>query len=106
MILYEVLGLLLFVTVCVALMAGLNVETGGATINRLCGSSLQALNQASHAIVAGGENVQIVLSCSVTSYCAAEFMSQEMIVLEERETGRLVQALQRKTTELQRQVLP
>ena len=53
-----------------------------------------------------GENVQIVLSCSVTSYCAAEFMSQEMIVLEERETGRLVQALQRKTTELQRQVLP
>lgn len=44
----------------VALMAGLNVETAGATINRLCGSSLQALNQASHAIVAGGENVQIV----------------------------------------------
>jgi len=44
----------------VALMAGLNVSTGGATINRLCGSSLQALNQASHAIVAGGENVQIV----------------------------------------------
>lgn len=44
----------------VALMAGLNVTTGGVTINRLCGSSLQALNQASHAIVAGGENVQIV----------------------------------------------
>lgn len=44
----------------VALMAGLNVETGGATINRLCGSSLQALNQASHAIVAEMENVQIV----------------------------------------------
>ncbi len=44
----------------VALMAGLNVETGGATVNRLCGSSLQALNQASHAIVAGGEDVQIV----------------------------------------------
>ena len=44
----------------VALMAGLDVETGGATINRLCGSSLQALNQASHAIVAGGENVQVV----------------------------------------------
>lgn len=44
----------------VALIAGLNVATGGVTINRLCGSSLQALNQASHAIVAGGENVQIV----------------------------------------------
>src|SRR5689334_15266615 len=29
----------------VALMAGLPVDTGGATVNRLCGSSLQALNQ-------------------------------------------------------------
>ncbi len=44
----------------VALMAGLAVETGGATINRLCGSSLQALNQATHAIMAGFEDVQIV----------------------------------------------
>ena len=42
-----------------------------------------------------GENVQIVLSCSVTSYCAAEFMSKEMIALEERETGRPVQVLQK-----------
>lgn len=44
----------------VALMADLPVETAGATINRLCGSSLQALNQAAHAIVAGAEDVQIV----------------------------------------------
>jgi acetyl-CoA acyltransferase len=44
----------------VALMAGLPVTTGGATINRLCGSSLQAINQASHAIRAGAEDVQIV----------------------------------------------
>ena len=44
----------------VALMAGLPVETGGATVNRLCGSSLQALNQAAHSIAAGFENVQIV----------------------------------------------
>jgi acetyl-CoA acyltransferase len=44
----------------IALMAGLPVETGGATVNRLCGSSLQALNQAAHAIAAGFENVQIV----------------------------------------------
>ena len=44
----------------VSLMAGLPSSAGGATINRLCGSSLQALNQASHAIVAGGEDVQIV----------------------------------------------
>lgn len=44
----------------VALMAGLPVATGGATINRLCGSSLQALNQAAHSIAFGGEDVQIV----------------------------------------------
>jgi acetyl-CoA acyltransferase len=41
-------------------MAGVGVEAGGATVNRLCGSSLQALAQASHAIVAGAEDVQIV----------------------------------------------
>src|SRR5277367_5679343 len=29
-----------------ALIAGLPVEVGGATVNRLCGSSLQAINQA------------------------------------------------------------
>ena len=44
----------------VAVMAGLPMHTGGATINRLCGSSLQALNQAAHSIVAGGEDVQVV----------------------------------------------
>lgn len=44
----------------IALTAGVPAKAGGATINRLCGSSLQALNQASHAIVAGGEDVQIV----------------------------------------------
>jgi acetyl-CoA acyltransferase len=44
----------------VALMAGLPVEAAGATVNRLCGSSLQALNQASHSIMAGSEDVQIV----------------------------------------------
>jgi len=44
----------------VALMAGLPAETGGATINRLCGSSLQSLNQAAHAVMAGFEDVQIV----------------------------------------------
>jgi acetyl-CoA acyltransferase len=44
----------------VAIMAGLPMQTGGATINRLCGSSLQALNQAAHSIIAGAEDVQIV----------------------------------------------
>jgi acetyl-CoA acyltransferase len=44
----------------IALMSGLSVQTGGATINRLCGSSLQAVNQGAHAIMSGFENVQIV----------------------------------------------
>ncbi len=44
----------------IGLMAGLPVEAGGATINRLCGSSLQALTQATHSILADAEDVQIV----------------------------------------------
>ncbi len=44
----------------VGLMAGLPVEAGGATVNRLCGSSLQAIAQASHSIAADAEDVQIV----------------------------------------------
>ncbi len=44
----------------ISLMADLPASTAGTTVNRLCGSSLQALNQAAHSIVAGGEDVQIV----------------------------------------------
>ncbi|MEX0820110.1 MAG: acetyl-CoA C-acyltransferase FadA [Pirellulaceae bacterium] len=44
----------------IGLMAGLPIEAGGATINRLCGSSLQALHQAAHAIMAGFEDVHVV----------------------------------------------
>lgn len=44
----------------IGLTAGLPVTAAGATINRLCGSSLQALNQAAHSILAGAEDVQIV----------------------------------------------
>ncbi len=43
----------------VALMAGLPSTTCGTTVNRLCGSSLQALHQAVHAITAGAQDVQI-----------------------------------------------
>jgi acetyl-CoA acyltransferase len=43
-----------------ALMAGLPLSVAGTTVNRLCGSSLQALAQACHAIAAGAENVQVV----------------------------------------------
>lgn len=44
----------------IALMAGMPMHAGGATINRLCGSSLQALNQAAHAIQSGAEDVHVV----------------------------------------------
>lgn len=44
----------------VGLMADLPATAAGASINRLCGSSLQAINQASHAIQSGAEDVQIV----------------------------------------------
>jgi acetyl-CoA acyltransferase len=43
-----------------ALLAGLPFTVAGATVNRLSGSSLQALAQACHAIAAGAENVQVV----------------------------------------------
>ena len=42
-----------------SLVAGLAIETGGATVNRLCGSSLQAINQAAQSIAAECEDVQI-----------------------------------------------
>ena len=44
----------------ISLMAGLPVQAAGTTVNRLCGSSLQALNQAVHSIRAECEDVQIV----------------------------------------------
>jgi 3-oxoadipyl-CoA thiolase len=36
-----------------ALLAGLPVTVGGQTVNRLCGSGLQAINSAAHAIMVG-----------------------------------------------------
>jgi acetyl-CoA acyltransferase len=42
-----------------ALIAGLPVEVGACTVNRLCGSSLQAVHQAAMSIAAGCEDVQI-----------------------------------------------
>ena len=41
------------------LLAGLPVEVAGLTVNRLCGSSLQAVNNAAHAIGAGDGEVFI-----------------------------------------------
>ncbi len=42
-----------------ALLAGLPVEVPGATLNRLCGSSLQAINAAAQAIAWGDGDVMI-----------------------------------------------
>lgn len=44
----------------IGLMAGLPMESGGTTVNRLCGSSLQALHQATHSILSDCEDVQVV----------------------------------------------
>jgi 3-oxoadipyl-CoA thiolase len=41
------------------LLAGLPVEVGGLTVNRLCGSGLQAINTAAHAIQVGDGDVFI-----------------------------------------------
>src|SRR5262245_43023912 len=42
-----------------ALIAGFPIEVGGATVNRNCGSSLQAIHQAAQSIAACCEDVQI-----------------------------------------------
>ena len=44
----------------IGLMAGLPAAVAGTTVNRLCGSSLQALHLAAHAILAGAEDVHVV----------------------------------------------
>lgn len=55
-----------------ALLAGLPVETAGATMNRLCGSSLQAVNSAAHAIAFGESDV--VIAGGVESMTRAPFV--------------------------------
>jgi acetyl-CoA acyltransferase len=45
---------------CAALLAGLPFSVAGTTVNRLCGSSLEAIAQAGPATAAGAENVQLV----------------------------------------------
>jgi len=44
----------------VGLMAGLPLAAAATTVNRLCGSSLEALARACHAIAAGAADVQVV----------------------------------------------
>lgn len=54
------------------LLAGLPVEVAGTTLNRLCGSSLQAINSAAHAI-AFGES-EVVIAGGVESMTRAPFV--------------------------------
>ncbi len=55
-----------------ALLAGLPVEVAGATINRLCGSSLQAINSAAHAIAWG--ELDVAIAGGVESMTRAPFV--------------------------------
>ena len=55
-----------------ALLAGLPVEVAGQTINRLCGSGLQAVNSAAHAIMAG--DGEIMIAGGVESMSRAPFV--------------------------------
>jgi 3-oxoadipyl-CoA thiolase len=54
------------------LVAGLPVEVGGLTVNRLCGSSLQAINSAAHAIAAG--DGEVFIAGGVESMTRAPFV--------------------------------
>ena len=57
------------------LLAGLPVEVGGLTVNRLCGSGLQAVNSAAHAIAVGDGDVFIgggVVSMTRAPYVMAK----------------------------------
>ena len=55
-----------------ALLADFPVEIAGQTINRLCGSGLQAVNSAAHAIVAG--DADVIVAGGVESMTRAPFV--------------------------------
>ena len=63
----------------VALLAGLPVEVAGLTVNRLCGSGLQAVNSAAHAIWAGEGEVFVA--------GGVESMSRAPLVMRKPETA-------------------
>ena len=56
-----------------ALLAGLPVEVAGQTVNRLCGSSLQAVISAAHAIAYG--DGQVFVAAGVESMTRAPFVT-------------------------------
>jgi 3-oxoadipyl-CoA thiolase len=54
------------------LLAGLPVEVGGLTVNRLCGSGLQAINSAAHAI--GADDGDVFIAGGVESMTRAPYV--------------------------------
>jgi len=54
------------------LLAGLPVEVGGLTVNRLCGSGLQAVNSAAHAI--GADDGDVFIGGGVESMTRAPYV--------------------------------
>jgi 3-oxoadipyl-CoA thiolase len=71
-----------------ALLAGLPVEVGGLTVNRLCGSGLQALNSAAHAIAVG--DGEVFIAGGVESMSRAPFVMLKPESAYERGTHELV----------------
>ena len=70
------------------LLAGYPVEVGGLTVNRLCGSGLQAINSAAHAIAAGDGDVFV--AGGVESMSRAPFVMLKPEAAYERGTRDLV----------------
>src|SRR5437868_11943341 len=58
-----------------ALLAGLPVTVGGNTVNRLCASGLQAIMDASRAIMCG--DGELMIACGVESMTRAPFVMQK-----------------------------
>ena len=71
-----------------ALLAGLPVEVGGMTVNRLCGSGLQAVNSAAHAIASGDGDA--LIAGGVESMSRAPYVMLKPEAAYERGTHELV----------------
>ena len=71
-----------------ALLAGLPVEVGGLTVNRLCGSGLQAVNSAAHAIAVG--DGEVFIAGGVESMSRAPYVMLKPEAAYERGTHDLV----------------
>ena len=71
-----------------ALLAGLPIEVAGLTVNRLCGSGLQAINSAAHAIAVGDGDVFI--AGGVESMSRAPYVMLKPETAFERGTHELV----------------